>query len=93
MSMLIFAIILVAIVIGGISQHILLSRRLSQLEHQIKSNEKQLGQIVANVGNLSLLTRRHDKEIVALRETNSTTSEQGSGGERKSGRPAIPRVA
>jgi hypothetical protein len=71
MVMLILQIILVAIILCGIPRHILLSRRLTQLEHQIESHNKQLWEIVRNVGDLSLLTRRHKEEIMALQVTSS----------------------
>ena len=71
MVMLILQIIMIAIVLYGIPRQILLSRRLIQLEYQIESHNKQLWEIVRNVGNLSLLTRRHNEDILALQVTNS----------------------
>jgi hypothetical protein len=75
--MLSLQIILVALVVYEMARGIMLSRRLAKIEHQIEYRAIQLLGVLRNVGNLSLLARRHDEDIKALQEENSDVGSRG----------------
>jgi hypothetical protein len=69
MLMLILQIILVGLVIHAIVRGILLSRRLSKIEHHIEYQSLQLLGVLRKVESLSLSTGRLDKEVKAIQDS------------------------
>jgi hypothetical protein len=67
MLMLTLQIVLVALVANAIVCGILLNRRLAKIEHDNESQATQILGVLRDVGDLSLVTISHGKEINTLR--------------------------
>jgi hypothetical protein len=70
MLVLILQIVLIALFVCELARGILLSRRLAKIECQVENLDQLLRAVLRDVANLSLLSRRLDKEIKALQAAN-----------------------
>jgi hypothetical protein len=68
MLVLILQIVLVALVVYEIASQVLSRRRQTQLENQMERRYAEQCVIVQEIVDLTLLARRHDEEITALRK-------------------------